>query len=143
MHLTMPGSSELNFSLINHSDFLTQIGHSDQFHHGHRCSEIHAGLPNRSRESVTLMPVHFTRREYRCRAGLHRPGRGGSTPPSRRVRVANFDSEAPALTRMEHGANPWRPTNFNAPAAQASERRASNAEVAGGIPAGSASFPPR
>ena len=56
------------------------------------------------------MPVHFTRREYRCRAGLHRPGRGGSTPPSRRVRVANFDSEAPALTRMEHGANPWRPT---------------------------------
>ena len=26
--------------------------------------------------------------------------------------VANFDSEALALTRMEHGANPWRPTNF-------------------------------
>src|SRR5439155_12015437 len=42
-------------------------------------------------------------------------------------RVANFDSEAPALTRMEHGANPWRPTNFNAPVAQPSERRASNA----------------
>src|SRR6266446_4657611 len=25
-------------------------------------------------------------------------------------RVANFDSEAPALNRREHGANPWRPT---------------------------------
>lgn len=24
--------------------------------------------------------------------------------------VANFDSEVPALTRREHGANPWRPT---------------------------------
>ena len=30
----MPGGSELNFSLINHADFLTQIGRSDQFHHG-------------------------------------------------------------------------------------------------------------
>jgi hypothetical protein len=29
-----------------------------------------------------------------------------------RVWVANFDSEAPALNRMEHGANPWQPTNF-------------------------------
>src|SRR6266581_2722106 len=25
-------------------------------------------------------------------------------------RVANFNSEAPALNRREHGANPWRPT---------------------------------
>ncbi len=56
----------------------------------------------------------FTRREYRCRPGLHRLGCGGSTPPSRRVRVANFDSEAPALNRMEHGASPWRPTTLPA-----------------------------
>jgi hypothetical protein len=27
----------------------------------------------------------FSRREYRCRPGLHRPGCGGSTPPSHRV----------------------------------------------------------
>ena len=31
------------------------------------------------------MLVHFSRREYRCQPGLHRPGCGGSTPPSRRV----------------------------------------------------------
>lgn len=30
-------------------------------------------------------PKYFSRREYRCRPGLHRPGCGGSTPPSRRV----------------------------------------------------------
>jgi hypothetical protein len=52
----------------------------------------------------------FSRREHRCRSGLHRPGCGGSTPPSRCVRVANFDSEVPALNRREHGANPWQPT---------------------------------
>ena len=52
----------------------------------------------------------FSRREHRCRSGLHRPGCGGSTPPSCRVWVANFDSEVPALNRREHGANPRRPT---------------------------------
>ena len=31
------------------------------------------------------MLVHFSRCEYRCQPGLHRPGCGGSTPPSRRV----------------------------------------------------------
>ena len=31
------------------------------------------------------MLVHFSRREYRCQPGLHRPGCGGSTPPSCRV----------------------------------------------------------
>ena len=81
--------------------------------------------PQRSLQQVTAWPVddcasvlqrwdEFARHEYRCRSGLHRPDLGGSTPPSCRVRVANFDSEAPALTRKEHGANPWRPTNFNA-----------------------------
>ena len=125
----------------------------------------------------------FSRREHRCRPGHHRPGCGGSTPPSRRVRVANFYSEVPALTRRERGAIPRQPTkfrgqiaaaavrrpvqggearlknsgegcrektrfsrlpsrsppgNFHAPVAQYIERRASNAEVAGEIPAGSA-----
>ena len=52
----------------------------------------------------------FSRREHRCRSGLHRPDCGGSTPPSRCVRVANFDSEVPALNRRELGAIPRRPT---------------------------------
>ena len=52
----------------------------------------------------------ISQREHRCRSGLHRPVCGGSTPPSRCVRVANFDSEVPALNRREHGANPWQPT---------------------------------
>src|SRR6185295_11573153 len=38
------------------------------------------------------------------------PLRDGSTPSFRPFRVANFDSEVPALNRREHGANPWRPT---------------------------------
>src|SRR5437867_4985067 len=104
--------------------------------HGRRCWRT-ATMPG---GGFGALGISFTRREYRCRPGLHRPGCGGSTPPSRRARVANFDSEAPALTRMEHGANPWRPTSFNAPVAQLPERRASNAEVAGEIPAGSANF---
>ena len=58
----------------------------------------------------------FSRHEHRCRSGLHRPGCGGSTPPScrgpcgRRFRVATFDSEVPALNRRELGANPRQPT---------------------------------
>src|ERR1043166_1319616 len=38
--------------------------------------------------------VHFSRREHRCRPGLHRPGCGGSTPPSRCVRVASIAAMA-------------------------------------------------
>ena len=58
----------------------------------------------------------FSRREHRCRSGLHRPDFGGSTPPSRSrslrmaIRVANFDSEVPALNRRELGAIPRQPT---------------------------------
>ena len=37
-------------------------------------------------------------------------GRGGSTPPSCRIRVANCDSEVPALNQRELGANPRQPT---------------------------------
>jgi hypothetical protein len=50
----------------------------------------------------------------RCWSELHRSGRRGSTLPSCRAWVANFDSEVPALNRREHGANPWQPTNSNA-----------------------------
>ena len=82
---------------------------------------VRKDLPNRNTGRDTPMPDppslcelrragHFPRREHRCRPGLHRPGCGGSTPPSRRARVANFDSEVPALNRREHGASPWRPT---------------------------------
>ena len=58
----------------------------------------------------------FSRREHRCRSGLHRPDCGGSTPPSRSrslqmaARVANFDSEVPALNRRKLGTIPRRPT---------------------------------
>ena len=101
-----------------------------------------------------------------------KPDVGGANPSGAATlhgdqdsRVANFDSEVPALNRREHGANPWRPTilmrsaecgmrnepsiafstpqsgfrNRVAPVAQVSERRASNAEVAGETRAGSAS----
>ena len=60
----------------------------------------------------------FRDAKSRCRSGLHSPGCGGSTPPSCSrslrtatiLRVANFDSEVPALNRRELGANPRRPT---------------------------------
>ena len=68
----------------------------------------------------------LSRCEHRCRPGFHRSGCGGSTPPSCRVRVANFYSEVPALNRRERGAIPRQPTNFNAPVAQSPERDASN-----------------
>jgi hypothetical protein len=54
----------------------------------------------------------FTRREYRCRPGLHRPGCGGSTPPSRRVRVASIAamqrSLKPQSTGQHRGDPPFR-----------------------------------
>jgi hypothetical protein len=83
---------------------------------------------------------YFSRREHRCRPGHHRPGCGGSTPPSCRVRVANFDIEVPALNRRERGAIPRQPTNFNAPVAQSLERDASNVGDEGESPAGGATF---
>ena len=82
----------------------------------------------------------LSRREHRCRPGHHRPGCGGSTPPSCRVRVANFYSEVPALNRRERGAIPRQPTNFNAPVAQSPERDASNVGDEGESPSGSANF---
>src|SRR5436189_1931843 len=85
------------------------------------------------------MLVHFSRREYRCQPGLHRPGCGGSTPPSCRDWVANFDSEVPALNRRELGANPRRPT-ISASVVKLLSSSASNGEFAGESPAGCANF---
>ena len=44
----------------------------------------------------------LSRREHRCRSGHHRPGCGGSTPPSRRVRVASIEA-------MQRTLNPPMP----------------------------------
>src|SRR6266545_4910021 len=71
----------------------------------------------------------------RCRSGLHRSGCGGSTPPSCRDWVANFDSEVPALNRRELGANTRRPT-ISASVVKLLSSSASNGEFAGGSPAG-------
>src|ERR1051326_122635 len=64
---------------------------------------------------------------------------GGSTPPSYRDWVANFDSEVPALNRRELGANPRRPT-ISASVVKLLSSSASNGEFAGGNPAGCANF---
>ena len=71
----------------------------------------------------------------RCQRGLHRLRCGGSTPPSCRDWVANFDSEVPALNRRELGANPRRPT-ISASVVKSQSSSASNGEFAGGSPAG-------
>ena len=98
----------------------------------------HGRSNGRTPDSVRLGIL--SRREHRCRPGPHRPGCGGSTPPSCRVRVANFYSEVPALNRRERGAIPRQPTNFNAPVAQSPERDASNVGDEGESPSGSANF---
>ena len=54
---------------------------------------------------------------------------------SRLFRVANFDSEVPALNRRELGANPRRPT-ISASVVKLLSSSASNGEFAGGSPAG-------
>ena len=57
------------------------------------------------------MLVHFSRREpVSVRTSQAWLRWFNSTFASRLFRVANFDSEVPALNRREHGANPWRPT---------------------------------
>ena len=77
----------------------------------------------------------FRDAKSRCRSELHRSGRGGSTPPSCRDWVANFDSEVPALNRRELGANPRQPT-ISASVVKLQSCSASNGEFAGGSPAG-------
>jgi hypothetical protein len=87
----------------------------------------------------------FSRREYRCRSGLHRPGCGGSTPPSCRVLCRRppglqaLQRCSGLLNRRARGST-VATHHLNAPVAQYIERRASNAEVAGEIPAGSANL---
>ena len=92
--------------------------------------KLRRGKPRRAK-SLARQAI-FARREYRCQPGPHRPGCGGSTPPSRRVRVANFDSEVPALNRREHGANPRQPTILRSCAARARLPRRST-QCAGGL----------
>ena len=57
----------------------------------------------------------FTRREHRCRSGLHRPDCGGSTPPSCRVRVASIEAMQrtlnPQSTVRIRGNPPFRMEN--------------------------------
>ena len=92
-------------------------------------------VPNLGLRSNPAPPCFFRDAKSRCRSELHRSGRGGSTPPSCRVRVANFDSEVPALNRRELGANPRRPT-ISASVVKLQSSSASNGEFAGGSPAG-------
>ena len=94
----------------------------------------HGRSNGRTSDSVRL-GFHFRDAKSRCRSALHRSGRGGSTPPSCRVRVANFDSEVPALNRRELGANPRQPT-ISASVVKLLSSSASNGDFAGGSPAG-------
>ena len=95
-----------------------------------RTVEVMAGPPIRC-----AWDSYFRDAKSRCRSELHRSGRGGSTPPSCRAWVANFDSEVPALNRRELGANPRRPT-ISASVVKLLSSSASNGEFAGGSPAG-------
>ena len=55
---------------------------------------------------------HFSRREYRCQPGRHRPGCGGSTPPSRRVRVASIAVMQRSLKPQSTGQHRGDPPSF-------------------------------
>ncbi len=76
----------------------------------------------------------FTRREYRCRPGLHRPGCGGSTPPSRRVRVASIAamqrSLKPQSTGQHRGDPPFRRRGSVATGACARPQRCARSALA-------------
>ena len=63
------------------------------------------------------MLVHFSRREYRCQPGLHRPGCGGSTPPSCRVWVASIAAMQRSLKPQSTGQHRGDPP-FHAGVAQ-------------------------
>ena len=100
----------------------------------HRCSQIHAdgrpqgpSKPEYRARYPDARPAdfpsafisedqrfHFQRREIPVpvRTSQAWPRRFNSAFVSQSFRAANFDSEAPALTRTEHGANPWQPRPF-------------------------------
>src|SRR6266702_1995718 len=107
----------------------------------HFPSESVASAETRTVEVMAGHPIRcawdsfFRDAKSRCRSELHRSGCGGSTPPSCRAWVANFDSEVPALNRRELGANPRRPT-ISASVVKLLSSSASNGEFAGGSPAG-------
>src|SRR2546426_10455429 len=58
------------------------------------------------------MLVHFSRREYRCQPGLHRPGCGGSTPPSCRVWVASIAAMQRSLKPQSTGQHRGDPPSY-------------------------------
>ena len=53
--------------------------------------------------ALPAAPDHFTRREYRCRRGSHRPSCGGSTPPSCRDWVASIAAMQRSLKPQSTG----------------------------------------
>ncbi len=83
------------------STFPSESGPPAETPHGRSCARPTAGC------RIQCAWDSFSRREHRCRSGLHRPDCGGSTPPSRSrslrmaTRVANFESEVPALNPRE------------------------------------------
>src|SRR5262245_44326936 len=107
---------------------------------------VHCGARRRCKESTTAGSATTAALQFFSRRGIPVPARASQTWLRRFnsaiafAWVANFGSEVPALNRRELGANPRRPTNFNAPVAQLPECDASNVAVAGESPAGSANF---
>jgi len=108
----------------------------------HTLMAVRKDLPNRNTGRATLMPVHFpnesglptetrtveimagrqiqrlgilSRREHRCRPGLHRPGCGGSTPPSCRVRVASIAAMQRSLKPQSTGQHRGDPPDSTLP----------------------------
>jgi hypothetical protein len=66
-------------------------------------AETPHGQSNGWRPGSVRLGFHFRDAKSRCRRGLHRPGRGGSTPPSRRVRVASIAAMQRSLKPQSTG----------------------------------------
>ncbi len=81
------------------------------------------------RTSPTAEASRSEREQSRCKSGVRHQRAGRS--------IVDHLTD----TEEAGGAEPSRRTIFHAPVAQCIERRASNAEVAGEIPAGSTTFP--
>ena len=71
--------------------------------HGRRCLRM-ATMPG---AGFGALGIYFTRREYRCRPGHHRPGCGGSTPPSRRGPCGRPPGVA-SIAAMQRSLKPQR-----------------------------------
>ena len=83
------------------------------------------------------MLVHFSRREYRCQPGLHRPDCGGSTPPSCRVRVASIAAMQRSLKPQSTGQHRGDPPFF---ADVAQQRQQQFRKLPGALPHESANL---